>query len=135
MSTLCEHLASDLGDAIRLETPVEKILVHDGRAVGVRVNGVEQEASAVISTAPVHILSKLVEGTTALNHLARFRYRPMVFVNLRLTGRKPSARRRDVDAGVAVPILPTDRGAALHAVARAGGEDHHHRRYRLQRRR
>ena len=87
VSTLCEHLARELGDAIRLETPVEKILVHDGRAVGVRVKGVEQEASAVISTAPVHILSKLVEGTTALNHLARFRYRPMVFVNLRLTGR------------------------------------------------
>jgi oxygen-dependent protoporphyrinogen oxidase len=87
VSTLCEHLAKDLTDAIRLETPVEKIIVHDGRAVGVRVKGVEQEASAVISTAPVHILSKLVEGTTALNHLARFRYRPMVFVNLRLTGR------------------------------------------------
>ena len=88
MSTLCEHLARDLADAIRLETPVEKILVDDGRAVGVRVRGVEQEASAVISTAPVHILPKLVEGTTALNHLARFRYRPMVFVNLRLSGRR-----------------------------------------------
>jgi protoporphyrinogen/coproporphyrinogen III oxidase len=87
VSTLCEHLAKDLTDAIRLETPVEKIIVHDGRAVGVRVKGVEQEASAVISTAPVHILSKLVEGTTALDHLAQFRYRPMVFVNLRLVGR------------------------------------------------
>jgi oxygen-dependent protoporphyrinogen oxidase len=87
VSTLCDHLARDLSDAIRLEAPVEKILVQDGRAVGVRVNGVEQEASAVISTAPVHILSKLVEGTRALSHLARFRYRPMVFVNLRLTGR------------------------------------------------
>jgi protoporphyrinogen oxidase len=87
VSMLCEHLAKDLSDAIRLETPVEKILVHDGRAVGVRVRGVEQEASAVISTAPVHILPRLVEGTTALDHLARFRYRPMVFVNLRLTGR------------------------------------------------
>ena len=87
VSTLCEHLARDLSDAIRLETPVEKILVHDGRAAGVRVKGVEHEASAVISTAPVHILSRLVEGTTALDHLARFRYRPMVFVNLRLTGR------------------------------------------------
>ena len=40
-----------------------------------------------MSTAPVHILSKLVEGTTALQHLARFRYRPMTFVNLRLRGR------------------------------------------------
>jgi protoporphyrinogen oxidase len=85
---LCEHLAAGLGDAVRLETPVEKILVENERAVGVRVKGVEHEASAVISTAPVHILPKLVEGTTALQYLARFRYRPMVFVNLRLSGRK-----------------------------------------------
>jgi protoporphyrinogen oxidase len=55
--------------------------------VGVRVNGENVEASAVISTAPVHILARLVQGTTAVQHLARFRYRPMVFINLRLTGR------------------------------------------------
>src|SRR5262249_48914027 len=52
-----------------------------------RVGDKEYEAAAVISTAPVHILSKLVQGTSVLSHLARFRYRPMTFVNLRLTGR------------------------------------------------
>jgi protoporphyrinogen oxidase len=45
------------------------------------------EASAVVSTAPVHILAKLVQGTDALRHLAAFRYRPMVLVNMRFTGR------------------------------------------------
>jgi protoporphyrinogen oxidase len=88
VSALCEHLANGVADAIRLETPVQKIFVDGGRAVGVRVNGEDHAAAAVISTAPVHILPKLVEGTTALQHLARFRYRPMVFVNLRLAGRK-----------------------------------------------
>jgi protoporphyrinogen/coproporphyrinogen III oxidase len=41
----------------------------------------------VVSTAPVHILAKLVQGTDALRHLASFRYRPMVLVNMRFTGR------------------------------------------------
>jgi protoporphyrinogen oxidase len=40
-----------------------------------------------VSTAPVHILSRLVEGSDAVKPLARFRYRPMVLVNLRLEGR------------------------------------------------
>ena len=45
------------------------------------------EAAAVVSTAPVHLLATLVQGTDAVRHLARFRYRPMLFVNLRLRGR------------------------------------------------
>ena len=84
---LCEHLASSLGGAVRLESPVEAILTEGGRAVGVRVRGQVHEASAVVSTAPVHILAKLVQGTDALRHLAAFRYRPMVLVNMRFTGR------------------------------------------------
>jgi protoporphyrinogen oxidase len=88
VATLCEELASGLGDAVRLESPVEGIVVEGGRAVGIRVNGRQHEASAVLSTAPVHVLAKLAKGTTELSHLARFRYRPMVFVNLRFTGRK-----------------------------------------------
>jgi protoporphyrinogen oxidase len=51
------------------------------------VNGKEYEVSAVVSTAPRHILANLVEGTDALRPFARFRYRPMIFVNLRLNGR------------------------------------------------
>ena len=46
-----------------------------------------QEVSAVISTAPVNILAKLVKGTDALKNVAQFRYRPMIFVNLRFEGR------------------------------------------------
>jgi protoporphyrinogen oxidase len=87
LGLLCERLASGLEDAIRLESPVEGIIVDGDRVVAVRVKGREQEVSAVMSTAPVHILAKLVEGTTALKHLARFKYRPMVFANLRFHGR------------------------------------------------
>ena len=87
VSLLCRKMAEGLEDVLQLQSPVQKIIVDQGRVVAVRVHGQEVAASAVMSTAPVHILSKLVEGTTALQHLARFRYRPMVFVNLRLRGR------------------------------------------------
>ena len=72
---------------IRLESPVEAILVDGERAVGVRVNGREEGADAVVSTAPVHILPKLIRGSGALQHLARFRYRPMALVNMKFSGR------------------------------------------------
>lgn len=85
--TLCERLARDLDGAIRLESPVEEILVEGNRVVAVRVHGRVEEVSAVFSTAPVNVLAKLVRGTSALQHLAAFRYRPMIFVNLRLSGR------------------------------------------------
>ena len=55
--------------------------------MGVRVNGKDIDASAVISTAPIHVLPKLIRGTHQLDYLARFRFRAMVFVNLRLEGR------------------------------------------------
>lgn len=84
---LCQSLARDAEDVIQLESPVEEVLVDSGRAVAVRVKGREQEVSAVISTAPRHILAKIVKGTDALQPLARFRYRPMVFVNMRFEGR------------------------------------------------
>ncbi len=88
LGLLCQHLARDLTDVIELESPVEAIHVEDNRAVGVRSGGSDIEAAAVISTAPCHILAKLVQGTDALAYLARFRYRPMVFVNLRFDGRQ-----------------------------------------------
>jgi oxygen-dependent protoporphyrinogen oxidase len=84
---LCEHLAAGVPEVVRLESPVEAIVVEDGRAVGVRVHGELHEVAAVVSTAPVHILAKLVKGTDRLNHLAQFRYRPMVLVNMRFSGR------------------------------------------------
>ena len=87
VAALCERLADGLESVLELQSPVEQIVVDSGRVVGVRVKGSEHEAHAVVSTAPVHILSRLVEGSDALKPLARFRYRPMVFVNMRLEGR------------------------------------------------
>lgn len=72
---------------IRMESPVERVFVQSGRVVAVRVKGEKIAVSAAISTAPVNVLPKIIEGTDALNHLAAFRYRPMVFVNLRFAGR------------------------------------------------
>jgi protoporphyrinogen/coproporphyrinogen III oxidase len=85
--TICERLARDLDGAIHLESPVDEILVDQNQVVAVRVHGREQEVAAVFSTAPVNVLAKLVRGTSALQDLAGFRYRPMVFINLRLKGR------------------------------------------------
>lgn len=87
IGTLCQKLAEDLDDVIRLKSPVEAIITQDERVVGVRVGGQFQEASVVISTAPVHILGNLIEGSNRLDYLKRFRYRPMIFVNLRFEGR------------------------------------------------
>jgi len=84
---LCQQLAIGLEQQITVGTRVEAILVEGGRARGVRVGGREVEASAVISTAPLNVLPKLVEGTNALDHLRRFRYRPMVLGSLRFHGR------------------------------------------------
>ncbi len=87
LGLLCQRLAAGLDDAIRLDSPVDEILVDAGRVRAIRVKGTEQPASAVVSTAPCHILARLVRGTEALRPLARFRYRPMAFVNLRFEGR------------------------------------------------
>ena len=87
ISTLCEKLAEGLEDSIRLESPVESIQIENGKVVSVYVKGVKQEVSAVISTAPANILSKLVQGTDVLNFTSQFRYRPMVFLNMRFKGR------------------------------------------------
>ncbi len=88
VSTLCTKLAEGLDDSIKLESPVEEILVENEKVVAVRVKGEIQEVSAVISTAPANILAKMVKGTDALQGAARFRFRPMVFVNMRFEGRK-----------------------------------------------
>ena len=87
VAELCESLAFGLEDSISLETRVESIVVEDERVRAVKVNGETRETSAVISTAPVHILPKLVEGTDAIAHLSKFRYRPMVLATVILEGR------------------------------------------------
>jgi protoporphyrinogen oxidase len=86
VATVCQAMADELGDAVALESPVEKIYVSEGRAVGVRVAGEDLEASAVVSTAPINVLPKLVEGTDALAGFGRFRFRPMLMINLKLDG-------------------------------------------------
>lgn len=87
ISTLCEKLAEGLEDKIKLKTPVEKVLVENGKVAAVIAKGEKQEVSAVISTAPANVLAKFVEGTDKLQEFSQFRYRPMIFVNIRLTGR------------------------------------------------
>lgn len=87
VATLCEKLAEGINDKIRLESPVEEIIVERERVVAVKAKGERQEVSAVVSTAPANILAKLVKGTDKLEEFKDFRYRPMVFVNLKFTGR------------------------------------------------
>jgi protoporphyrinogen/coproporphyrinogen III oxidase len=84
---LCEKLAVGLEQEINLESPVQAILTDGDRVEAIRVNDQEKPVSAVISTAPVNILSRMVQGTSRLDYLSEFRYRPMVFVNLRMEGR------------------------------------------------
>lgn len=86
IGSVCEKLAGEVADSVQTQSPVEAILVENDRAVGVRVGGVDLPARAVISTAPVHILAKLVRGTDRLTPLSRFRYRAMVFVNMKFDG-------------------------------------------------
>ena len=87
VSTLCSKLAEGLEDSIKLESPVEKILVENEKVVAVSVKGELQEVAAVISTAPANILAKMVKGTEALQGAAHFQFRPMVFVNMHFEGR------------------------------------------------
>jgi protoporphyrinogen oxidase len=87
ISTLCEKLAAGFEDKIKLETPVEEIIVENERVVAVKAKGEMQEVSAVVSTAPANVLAKLVKGTDNLESLKDFRYRPMIFVNMKFKGR------------------------------------------------
>lgn len=87
IATLCRRLADEVGDRIELQSPAEQIFVESNRIVGVQVRGERVPVDAVVSTLPYHILGKIVSGTDALAPLKQFRYRPMIFVNLRLQGR------------------------------------------------
>jgi len=86
IADVCEKLAENIRDSIEVNSPVEAILVENEAVVGVRVKGEVIPARAVVSTAPVHVLPKLVQGTDKLAYLARFQYRAMVFVNLKMDG-------------------------------------------------
>ena len=88
LSMICDTLAKDLGPRIETGARVEEIFVANNRVEGVRVNGRTIAASAAISTAPVHILARLVTGTDRLEPYQHFRYRGIIAVNLCLEGRK-----------------------------------------------
>jgi Protoporphyrinogen oxidase len=87
LSMICETLAKDISPRIETGARVEEILVVNDRVQGVRVNGRTVEASAVISTAPVNILGRLVTGTDRLAPYRQFRYRGLIAVNICLDGR------------------------------------------------
>ncbi len=87
VSTLCEKLATGIEEHIKLNTPVEQILVENDRAASVKAKDGILEVSAVVSTAPANILPKLINGTDALDAFKVFRYRPMIFVNMKFDGR------------------------------------------------
>jgi protoporphyrinogen oxidase len=87
VSLLCERLAADLADFIELESPVEQILVEDNRVATITAGGRERDVAAVVSTVPLPFLPKLVAGTETLAPLARFKFRPMMFVCLRFETR------------------------------------------------
>ncbi len=87
VSTVCEALALDLGDCIQLDSPVEAIRADDERVRAVQVGGIELEANAVVSTAPINVLPRLVTGTDRLEPFTQLRFRPMILVNLKLDGR------------------------------------------------
>lgn len=86
ITTACEALAAEVKDAIELQSPVERIVVEHERVTAVRVRGRDIPVAAVVSTAPVHVLPKLVHGTSRLEPLSRFQYRAMISVNVKLDG-------------------------------------------------
>ncbi len=87
VAAICHHVAAQLPRPVQLDQPAEAVYVDDGRVVGVRVHGREIETDTVISTLPVNRLPQVVEGTEKLERFRRFRFRGLVLVNLKLTGR------------------------------------------------
>ncbi len=86
ISAVCEKLCDEVADDVALQSRVEAIEVDQDRVTGVVVNGIPISARAVVSTAPVHILGKLIRGSDKLDYLKEFRYRAMIFVNLKIVG-------------------------------------------------
>lgn len=86
IATVCHRLAEKVHENVRLKRRVERIDVEDNCVQAIVVNGKSIPVSGVISTAPVHVLPRLVHGTDALAGLEKFEYRAMVFINLKLDG-------------------------------------------------
>ena len=104
-------------------------------AVGLRAGGRDLDASAVISTAPISVLPKLVEGTDALEPYRAFRFRGLVLVNLKLKGRGLLPDTMMWFPQGDYSFFRLMRGTAVDAVAGARGLHHDHRRHRRRGRR
>lgn len=87
VGAICAHVASQLPHPVQLDSPVERIVVDDGRVIGARVGGTDSETDLVVSTLPVNRLPDVVDGTDALDRFRRFRFRGLALVNLKLEGR------------------------------------------------
>lgn len=87
IGALVEQLANRVSDSVSLSSPVQAINIENDKVTSIVVNDEVRKVSAAVSTAPVNILPKIVTGTEALQHMTRFKYRPMTFVNLKLEGR------------------------------------------------
>ena len=87
VATLCERIAEQLPGVIQVSSPVQAVVVRDEKVQSVRVHDEDILVRAVVSTAPINVLPRLVEGSDRLERYRRFRYRPMVLVNLKLRGR------------------------------------------------
>ncbi len=70
IGSLSAALAAACSDAIRVSTPVTRIVVADGRATGVVVDGETIEAEAVISAVPGTKVSHLIPDLPAETHRA-----------------------------------------------------------------
>jgi protoporphyrinogen oxidase len=86
VGVLARSVAEGLGDVVRTSTPVVGVDVDGGRVAAVRRGAGPSPADLVVSTAPVNRLPGLVSGSDALAPYEAFRFRPMVFVNLKLEG-------------------------------------------------
>ena len=86
IAAVCVKQAEEVASMIRLKSRVEEIHVDGNCVQSVVCNGERIPVSAVISTAPVHILSKMIKGSDSLAPLQSFRYRSMSFINLKLNG-------------------------------------------------
>lgn len=88
VAAICHHVAAQLPRPVHLEHPAQAIYVENDRVVGARVNGDDIETDTVISTLPINRLPEIVQGTDRLDRFRRFRFRGLVLVNLKLTGRE-----------------------------------------------
>ena len=88
VAALCQAVARDLPpDSIRLSTPARRIEIEGGAAVGVATAGATLDADLVVSTAPINP-SPTWPPADVLEEFRPFRFRPMIFVNVKCEGER-----------------------------------------------